>query len=299
MACIAIIKGTFLKESLHSAGIHNPASKTVSRVFAKDLLIQGVWIPLMMGHSVTPELPCLFLSLTSDQETLLSANRNLSSSLNSALSLMSHYTPQVPLSVPLTSLSSRGPQPSGGFCFSLLPVAELVWRPCHWAESPAASTVTTAPVTLHSLGMGFGQLEATLEDCLRGLGLTLGQLGNTDVICGRMDIIRLAFFKMALATAHRVHGDNKSGDTRAVRGCCKFKGVLRGGTCKWEGLAPSGRQLYPGIVCLTHCWFQKGPSIFPSKVLFYILSGLAGLPLRVAIAIFIYTQLRNGSSCSE
>lgn len=97
MACIAIIKGTFLKESLHSAGIHNPASKTVSRVFAKDLLIQPVWIPLMMGHSVTPELPCLFLSLSLDQETLLSANRNLSSSLNSTLSLTSHYTPQVPL----------------------------------------------------------------------------------------------------------------------------------------------------------------------------------------------------------
>lgn len=104
---------------------------------------------------------------------------------------------------------------------------------------------------------------------------------------------------MALATVHRVDGDNKSGDTRAVRGCCKFKGVLRGGMCRWEGLAPSGRQLYPGTVCLTHCWFQKGPSIFPSRVLFYVLSGLAGLPLRVAIAIFIYTQLRNGSGCPE
>lgn len=48
------------------------------------------------------------------------------------------------------------------------------------------------------------------------------------MICGRMDIIGLAFFKMALATVHRVDGDNKSGDTRAVRGCCKFKGVLGG-----------------------------------------------------------------------
>ena len=56
--------------------------------------------------------------------------------------------------------------------------------------------------------------------------------------------------------------------------------------------------IYPQICMFNTPRFQKGPSIILDKVLIYILNRLPGLPLRVAIVISIYIQLRNGSGCS-